>query len=305
MKYMYFIIIILTVLLFVGGPGYETHRIYQHFWDMGHIFLFAALSFSLLQLQQFRELKWSKSLFIIISLSFITGLIIELLQVLVGRDFELSDIARDVLGALIGYLIFFLKEYNFSLKRKMLMIISICVIFLTSSFNILIVLIDEYQMRENFPLLADFESPFQLSRWDAGKAKIDFSKKNVRQGLYSLQVIFLPDKYPDISLQHFPRNWSSYSNVKYSLYSEEQKPIVIEMKVYDEKHIVNGYKYNDRFNREILLQPGWNNISVSLKEIFSSPVKRKMDSTKIKNFSLFLKDTTRPVIMFLDDLKLD
>ena len=100
----------MTVLLFVGGPDYESHRIIEKIWDMGHIFLFAGLSFSLLATSLTRNFKWGKKLFIIISFSFVIGLIVELLQLFVDRDFELKDIASDVLGASIGYLIYIFKK---------------------------------------------------------------------------------------------------------------------------------------------------------------------------------------------------
>ena len=119
-----------------------------------------------------------------------------------------------------------------------------------------------------------------------------------------MQAIFLPDAFPDITLQHFPRDWSGYNNIKFSLYNKAQDPIVIELKIYDEDHMKYGYQYTDRFNRELLLQPGWNNIFISLNEIFNSPEKRTMDIARIKSFSLFLKDVTSPVTIYIDDLKL-
>jgi hypothetical protein len=41
---------VLFGLFFIGGPGYHSARSYQHFWDLGHIFFFAILTFIILSL---------------------------------------------------------------------------------------------------------------------------------------------------------------------------------------------------------------------------------------------------------------
>ena len=111
MKIIYFIISALIVLLFVGGPDYESHRIFQYIWDMGHIFLFAALSFIALNLLKIHNTKSIKTLLYVIALSTLVGLLIEVLQLLVNRDFDLNDVVNDVLGAVIGYLFFNLSMW--------------------------------------------------------------------------------------------------------------------------------------------------------------------------------------------------
>jgi len=41
---------VLFGLFFISGPGYHSSRSYQHFWDLGHIFFFAILTFIILSL---------------------------------------------------------------------------------------------------------------------------------------------------------------------------------------------------------------------------------------------------------------
>ena len=304
MNWTYFLAVILTILLFVGGPGYESHRIVQQIWEVGHVALFLILSYIILIFIRKYKLSYITQFLIIVALSFIFGLFVELIQLLVGRDFELQDLANDVSGAIIGYFVYYLLHAKISKLHNIIAALSIALLLMISLYPLANVLVDEVKMKNEFPVLSDFESPTQLSRWDVKQANLSLNKHHVQQGEYSLQAIFLPDAFPDITLQHFPRDWSGYKNIKFSLYNKAQDPVVIELKIYDEDHMKYGYQYTDRFNRELLLQPGWNNISISLNEIFNSPEKRMMNIARIKSFSLFLKDVTSPVTIFLDDLKL-
>ena len=304
MNWTYFLAVILTILLFVGGPDYESHRIVQQIWDVGHVALFLILSYIILIFIRKYKLSYITQFLIIVALSFIFGLFVELIQLLIGRDFELQDLANDVSGAIIGYFVYYLLHAKISKLHNIIAAMSIVLLLMISLYPLANVLVDEVKMNNEFPVLSDFESATQLSRWDVKQANLSLNKHHVQQGEYSLQATFLPDAFPDITLQHFPRDWSAYNNIKFSLYNKAQDPIVIEMKIYDEDHMKYGYQYTDRFNRELLLQPGWNNISISLNEIYNSPEKRTMDITKIKSFSLFLKDVTSPVTIFLDDLRL-
>ena len=304
MNWTYFLAVILTILLFVGGPDYESHRIVQQIWDVGHVALFLILSYIILIFIRKYKLSYITQFLIIVALSFIFGLFVELIQLLIGRDFELQDLANDVSGAIIGYFVYYLLHAKISKLHNIIAAMSIVLLLMISLYPLANVLVDEVKMKNEFPVLSDFESATQLSRWDVKQANLSLNKHHVQQGEYSLQATFLPDAFPDITLQHFPRDWSAYNNIKFSLYNQAQDPIVIEMKIYDEDHMKYGYQYTDRFNRELLLQPGWNNISIFLNEIYNSPEKRTMDITKIKSFSLFLKNVTSPVTIFLDDLRL-
>jgi len=304
MKFIYFITFTLIVLLFVGGPDYESHRIFKYVWDMGHIFLFAALSFITLNLLPTHNTKPIKTLLYVIALSALVGLLIEVLQLLVSRDFELNDVVNDVLGAMIGYLLFSIFITKNSKSNNVMLSLILISLFIYSCLPLLSVVIDEYQMEKEFPMLANFETSVQLSRWDVNQANLSLSSENVLEGQKSLKVIFLPDIFSDIALQHFPGDWSNYKKLEFSIFNEEKTPIVIELKIYDKAHIDNGYKYNDRFNKEFILTPGWNNKIFLLKEIFNSPENRKMDKANIKSVSLFLKNISKPITLYLDGLKL-
>ena len=302
MKWLYFSIFLLSVLLFAGGPDYESHRIVKAIWDLGHVFLFTGVAYILINNGLLRKYSQFYSLVIVVFASLFIGLVIEGLQLLVGRSFELADVLSDLYGALIGYLL-----GNFSLvssKQRISSIFSIVVLLALSFTGLFRVVFDEVKMYEEFPILADFESTFELTRWDVNLAELSISSKHTRHGLRALRVEFLPGEYPDITLQHFPRNWQGYKTITFSLYNQYTKSINIELKVYDKQNIRNGYLYKDRFNKELVVNPGWNDFNIALSDVLTSPADRIMDSQNIKSLSLFLHQTTKVITLYLDSLML-
>lgn len=304
MKFFYSILIIMLLLLFVGGPDSESHRIYKSFWDMGHTFLFAGLVYIMMQTSFFKKKSVNTSFLLVMILCISLGLAIEILQTYVERDFEVFDLISDLAGAIIGYFIalYIDKRYLFNIRN--ISVIFIVVLSLLSSVQLIAVMIDEINMRKNFPVLADFSTPFNLTRWDAEKAKLELNSEFSSQDNNLLDVVFLPGKYSDITLQHFVRDWTGYQYLNFKIFNTKLKPIDIELKIYDETHIQHRYKYNDRYNKSIRLNYGWNNIHIPLYTVINSPKKRKLDISHIKSLSLFLTDVTKPTRVYVGDIRL-
>ena len=305
MKILYILIGILFTLLFVGGPDYESRRVVQYAWDTGHLFLFSAVAYALLSSRIIKVQNQLKVITIIASASLVIGFLIEVVQLFFHRDFEIHDVINDMLGALIGYVFFRITEDKKPVARQKRNIAVLIILILCGFYQLLGVIVDEFMMRQEFPVLADFEYSNQLSRWDTKRTEISLSKKYVREGQFSLKVNFLPDEFPDVTLQHFPHDWSGYRNIGFSLFNPAANgPLTIELKIYDKAHIKNGYPYNDRFNHEFLLHPGWNDIVLSLAEVFKSPASRVMNKKQVKSFSLFLNNVSEPLTIYMDNLKL-
>lgn len=304
MKVLFFIVAIMFVFLFVGGPNYESHRIHKELWDLGHIILFATISYLIINTYFFKKKPSLRYFLILVLLSATLGLLIEILQVFVGRNFEFKDLVSDVAGAVIGYVIATYLDAKYIFNKKYLSILAVCILVLMSSRNLMSVTMDEISMRSEFPNLASYSNSFSLTRWDVNKAHISRSELNSEAGTQLLSVNFLPAKYPDITLQHFVRNWSGYNFINFKVFNAQKKNINVEFKIYDQIHIKKGYTYNDRFNMKLNLKNGWNDINVSLSKVINAPKDREMDITSIKSISLFLIDVKKPVQIYLSDIKL-
>ncbi len=304
MKWQYLFISGLSVLLFFGGPESYSSRVYQEFWDTGHMFLFAgilylAISFPLLNKKSWPIIWGSVTVFCLV-----VGIVIEIIQNAIGRSFELKDIVNDLLGGYFGVLIYIAMQSRFRTSTRIatLPILLAIVVFVMKP--VAFVIADEFIMEEEFPVLADFETDYELSRWDNNLANLFFDQQTVHSGERSMGVLFEPGEYPDITLKDFPGNWKGYKSINFSIYNTTKQNVEMEFKIYDWQHIANGYSYSDRFNRELVLKPGWNDFSFLLEDVQSAPMERIIDISDIASFSLFLHNLEEPLLMYFDNLRL-
>ena len=130
------------------------------------------------------------------------------------------------------------------------------------------------------------------------------SSEHVGHGKYAMAIRFLATRFPDVSLEYFKQNWSSYHQLKFSVYNDENRTLKVEAKIYDRKHHRSGFRYSDRFNQLLSLKPGWNDIIFDLQEVKNAPEGRKMKMDEIVSFSLFMDRPKKPTTLYLDNLRL-
>ncbi|MCK4710819.1 MAG: hypothetical protein KAU21_19550, partial [Gammaproteobacteria bacterium] len=192
-----------------------------------------------------------------------------------------------------------------ALKTRLLTLIPIITLLIIGLRGMEKHLYDEIMMRQQFPLLPNFENELELERWEHKLVNIKRSKKYPRTGQYSLKVEFLPGRYPNISLEHFPTDWSGFNKLVFSVYNSGNSNLQYELKIYDLQHSQNGLKYNDRFNKEINIKPGWNTITQKLDEVIKAPRNRIMNIKKINGLSVFTDKLKKPITLYLDDIHLE
>lgn len=305
------LIFVLILLLFVSGPDHYEDRLFKEFWETGHFILFASLVFILLHFKIFKSVKWIHLLWITAIFSITTGLAIEVLQLFVGRSFSLKDVANDVVGGFAGLLL----SQLFSLiktdppppKRTLVTrgsyyVVGFLLLSLLGSRTLIMILIDEWELRSSFPVLSDFESSFQTNRWSGFSAYLIRSNQYSRSGGFSMKSDFYPNRYSDITLESFNGDWSTHQKLNFSLFNPQPHKIEMIVKVFDEKHSDRGYRYADRFNKEITVNPGWNDFSILIADIKNAPSNRQMELESIYSFSLFTIDLKKTVTIYLDDL---
>lgn len=300
----FFLILFLSIFLFVGGEAQQKHRLIKDIWDSGHLFLFALMSYGYFSLDSKTSHSISYKIIFTTIISLILGSAIEVIQLLLQREFSRGDIINDVLGGYIGLLALaiFNKQQTLKLKATALILIIFC--FSAGLRNMEKHLLDEWNMRQQFPVLSDFENQLEMSRWENNKTVLKRTQDFVKTGDYSLKVSFLPGRYPNISLEHFINNWSGYKAISYSIYNPDNKNHAFEMKVYDKRNVSRGRSYNDRFNHKISVAPGWNTFNIPLTDIISAPKNRSMNIRQIKGFSLFTDHLKQPLTLYIDNIHL-
>jgi hypothetical protein len=297
----YSFLFLLILLLFVGGPQFVDTRSFQNFWDFGHVILFALFSSIVL-----KDSKWlgSKKLSIqftlIIGFTFILGSLIEVIQLYIGRTYEFVDVWRSIVGSLLG--IVFSKEFKnvkpYIIKTARVFVL---LLLLIATWPLIKSLTDETQAKIDFPIIADFENPFELEKW-YGHCYATINDEFVFHGNNSLKAELLTVKYSGFSISYFPTDWQGYSTIKFNLYLPTADSLRLTCRIHDVEH---NNQFNDRFNKSFYIKQGWNEITFDLQDVIKAPENRKMDITNIKTFAVFAISLKQRKTIYFDFLRLE
>jgi len=304
MKWALAMVGVLGVLLFVGGPDGESGRLHKEFWDLGHVPLFAGLVFVALQLKSLNRHAWPVLLLGCVMFSLLLGLMVEWIQLHVGRNFEVKDLFSDVLGGVMGLLGYGVLREKLKPGARIGAALGILLLGMVALVPVTLAAADAWMMREDYPVLGDFETPFERERWDTNLARLEVTGDVVRFGHKAMKVTLLAGEYPDVTLKELSPEWSEFKSLRFSVYNTLNVPLPMVLKIYDREHVHNGYEHSDRFNREIDMQPGWNDIEVRMQDVFEAPRNREMNLHEIKSLSLFVEYLEVPVVIYVDGVRL-
>ena len=295
------ILLLVFPLFFFGGPGYDSTRLSKELWNLGHIMFFAVFALEADRIWTAgRFATWRKYLLILLLiLALATG--IEICQSFIsGRFASLRDILFGLAGGLA--ILAWNATAQKSADRKIVLravafaVVAVCLI------PVSLVAIDEYRAWRDFPVLSDFESSLEVSRWEA-KGRTILVRDPVKNGQYALMVQLNTDRYSGLALRHFPENWSKAQALTFSIYNPG-KMITLHYRIHDWKHRGENQAYFDRYNGHTDLVTGWNTITIPMEAIKNGPKYRKMEMDHIRGFGLFVTEQPVAKILFLDDVKL-
>ena len=303
-RFLLILSIIGSLFLFVGGPDYYSSRLVRFAWDLGHFCLFFVYTYTLLQIwESFTKRSFQGQVIFILLLSLILGILVEWSQASFDRTFSLKDILGNIVGSITA--IAFLSPARLALSRKALRLsqLTLCILILLLTFPLARVLIDQVIARRQFPVLSNFETPFELYRW-GGRSIISIDGGIVKEGKSSLKVQLNTEKYSGASLNHFPSDWHDYGYLHFCIFNSLLDPLKIIIRINDDDHISNGQLYRDRFNRQYLLSSGWNSIDIAINDIRNAPKNRLMNLRAIKNLTIFTVKLEHPRVIYIDDVRL-
>lgn len=293
---------------FVGGPGFYSARSSVHLWDLGHILYFGLFTLWLTGLASDWQTALSRGrrLALLVLLPFVAGLIIECLQFAVnGRRPGMDDLFRNTLGILL-VLVFQCWPLQESRQRLCLGVLRAAslVLLCCALWPLFRSVRDEDRAWREFPVLADFESKGELSRWYHAN-QLRQEKSIVRHGSCSARVQLSTARISGVTLLHFPHDWHGYRWLRFSVYNPLNGPLELNCRLDDSRHRRTHGPYSDRFNTQLVLRPGWNDLAIDLEEAEKAPKGRRMDMSHIAGFSLFVVQQKAPLALFLDHVRLN
>lgn len=291
---------------FYGGPEHSANRSWRHAWDLGHIVFFYLASPPLYSLYRRRlpHRSYLFHLFATVVSVFLIGLGIECIQYwLGGRTSSAGDIWRNLLGCCAGLVFICNLREHIQVKTLLFLKVVVMVVLGWTMWPFTMAKMDEVVAEAQFPLLSNFETPFEHYRWRE-LHQVALDKTVARQGEKSLRVNFTTRKYSGVSLSYFPRDWGKYTWLFFSVYNPEPTELLLIGRIHDVWHKEHGYAYSDRFNRRFILHQGWNDLQIALKEVREAPESRQMDMERIEVFRVFVREQPYPRTIHIDNIYL-
>ena len=300
-----FVIISLFTLFFVGGPSNYSSPILKKFWNIGHTLFFALTTYKIIELIRLKP-TWIiifSSLFYCLTL----GTSIEILQSKIGRNLDIHDIYRNILGTFLA-----LSIYSYQKKRAhhgnyiaCSYLIIVTLLILIEQKKLFQTIKIDIQARYNFPSLARFEKANELKQWSG--SNLSLSTENVLTGLYSLKIeLDSKKKYSEVTLIHMPKNWEGYKYLLINIYNPNEDVLKITAKITDYIHDMSDQSHNNRYNKGFTLLEGqWSIIKIPLEDVKNSPKTRKLQLDNISRLSLFSTDLTKNKIIYIDSVTLN
>lgn len=297
--------ILLAVFLFVGGPGYRSPRSLCAAWDLGHVVAFSLWSYLLLAWRPLREASPARQWGIALAFCLVAGAATEGIQYLLGGDASIGDLLRDMVGGVIA--LSWLSPSAMVLPERVRRTARTvaATLLVIACLPLAAALSDEGIARLQFPVLCDFETPFEIDRWDGGGARFSVDRSVARHGKASLRVEMDTSPYSGVALVYFPRDWRGYRFLILDALNPSQEEIDITCRIHDLRHEEGEQRYEDRYNNTFHLRSGWNHFRINLEEVARAPAGRILDLGTIRVVGIFATRLPTPRTIFLDHIRLE
>ncbi len=151
--------------------------------------------------------------------------------------------------------------------------------------------------------LFDFEFKEDLDRlnWNC-HVIYGLDRRFVSQGKKSLKLeMYPPGSYPGMSTNSFEHDWSDYGKMCVDIFNPGKGQLSLTLRIDDKEDYP---PYEDRVNKSFLVKSGWNEICVELNGLLTSGTKRHLNLANITRLYLFTGHPQRPLILYLDNIRL-
>ena len=292
------------ILLVVGGPGSNVTRSIRDGWNLGHVPLFILFTFVLYQdWKGFKDKTLISQWVLVISFSVLLAVTTEVIQLFAGRQFDLLDIFRDLSGSVIGMLLLGKEGIDSRKTGNALKNIAITILVIITSYMFFLSLADEYIAARQFPVLASFETPLEINRWQAD-GKICISDNVRRSGNSSLKIEFTTKRYSAVTIRYSLGKWEECDSLRFSFFNPDTVNFKVSCRIHDNEHKEHNNAYSDRFNCYYVLENGWNIFAISLNDLRNAPSTREMNLNEIEQISFFSTSLPAARVVYLDDIVL-
>ena len=213
------------------------------------------------------------------------GALSEVAQVFTSRDASLHDLVADASGA-AGFLFVILAVSHSgpgSSKRRGLYFLSGVLILGWSLFPLGKVTAGYLKRNNIVPVLVQFDSPLLHQFVRRQNLELEILHMPPGQGRMAA-VTFGSGRWPGVAFHDLWPDWRGYSTLIIKISFDEATPLELNIRVHDRDH---NNEHTDRYNNTFTLQPGVQELGISLNTIEKAPRDRLMDMSQIAEIILF------------------
>ena len=295
-------LLVALYLLLVQDRAALPNRAAMALWDLAHLPLFFVLTLifdhSVLKRHPRRVAMWLQLLLPPLVV-FAVGT--EWLQSLTDRQPSWRDVLTNCTGIGIGTL--WLASFRYLPPGWRLGVrAAVLIIGLSLLVRPGLMLWADYHIKQQFPLLSNFESAIDHENWSLGKR----SDEQARDGKYALKIALPAQRYAGTTLRHFPNDWQRYSSLHLAVFNPGKTALPLSLRIHDRHHEAGEQAYYDRFNYNFEAASGWTDVNLPLSRIASGPRDRKLNLQQVAAMRLFFQGTPPDTtLIYLDGVYLD
>lgn len=310
-------LVIGSLLLLVSFTLPEGNRTWSAIQNFGHFMLFVFLGWVALPIVDgFMRNRIGLSVLLTGTALILLGIGVELIQTgLVNRSASLSDLVLDMLGIVVGFLLYFLVRFYKSGKNSGAVAIGILLVFLTGvAVRPLVPLIGFDLLRAGLPVVRGFDHLFAGQKIEPiGGATFEPVSGSFATGnpadCCSLRVTFNPARYSGVIFEEDSsmraRNWSDFEVLNIKIFSSLRNTRQITLRINDRLH---NNRFEDRYNSPLSISPGLNEIALPLKQITTmgreGASSRLMDIDDVTRIQIFARQVENPFTLDILSIEL-
>jgi hypothetical protein len=109
-------------------------------------------------------------------------------------------------------------------------------------------------------------------------------------------------QYPGIYFKDVEKDWSAYRHFKMEVFNPEADSYKFHIRIDDKK---SGWEYADRFDQNITIKKGMNNVSIPLDSLKANIAPRSLDLKNIERLMLFIPGNNKKRTFHIDNIRLE
>ena len=321
----FFVAFVLILTIYYVDQIDESNLFWRAIQDSSHTLVFFLGTYLSLRcmtaLRLFPSFTNGARIALVLSLSFIAGITIEIVQPFFGRSASFLDIWYDLLGCTAGALIFYLRVHlpnqerqnhaqehgksRSALKKAGLILTTIAVLSISCilpAYYYRVLTLQDTAMPMLFNFDADWEKEFLQLQAGAHLSIVDAPEGWTEHDSKVAKLTLSSQHYPGLTFRDIPRDWSKYQFLILEMFSKQNPTNAITLRIHDQQH---NNRYQDRFNLSLKLSAGLNEIKIPLRHVSLAPTNREMNLQQIAGMALFTIKPQSPSSIYLDNIRLE